>query len=186
MKELIDNALDACEEAQIAPDISIAVSTTKGTISVTDNGPGIAADTVTKLLDYRKKTSSREAYVGPSRGAQGNALQTLLAMPFALDGSRGETTIEAGGIAHHIAFTIDPVRREPKIEHVQRRSLVQSGTRFTLHFASSIDRTPGANCTSRAPFRLAQSARSVHLEVGQQDPVCGSGDQSGLAQVAAA
>ena len=59
-------------------------------------------------------------------------------MPFALDGKSGETTIEARGVAHHIAFTIDPVRREPKIEHVQRRSpLVQSGTRVTLHWPNS-------------------------------------------------
>ena len=39
-KEAIDNALDACEEANTAPEITVAVST-KGTISVTDNGPGI-------------------------------------------------------------------------------------------------------------------------------------------------
>jgi len=31
------------------------------------------------------RVSSREAYVSPTRGAQGNALQTLLVMGFALD-----------------------------------------------------------------------------------------------------
>ncbi|MGZ3668125.1 MAG: ATP-binding protein, partial [Ktedonobacterales bacterium] len=77
-KELPDNALDACEEAGTAPEIDVTVS--RGAISITDNGPGIAADTVVRLLDYQTKTSSREAYVGPSRGAQGNALQALLAM----------------------------------------------------------------------------------------------------------
>lgn len=64
-------------------------------------------------------------------------MQALLAMPFALDGSRGESVIEAHGSAHHIAFTIDPVRREPKIEHTRRRSVVQSGTRVTLHWPNS-------------------------------------------------
>ncbi|MGZ5812829.1 MAG: hypothetical protein ACXWJR_04120, partial [Xanthobacteraceae bacterium] len=129
-KELPDNALDACEEAGTAPEIDVTVS--RGAISITDNGPGIAADTVVRLLDYQTKTSSREAYVGPSRGAQGNALQALLAMPFALDGKSGEALIESRGIAHQIIFTIDPVRRVPQIAHDQRRSLIQSGTRITL------------------------------------------------------
>jgi len=174
VKEISDNALDACEEAGIAPEITIAVSTKKGTISVTDNGPGIPPDIVARLLDYKTKTSSREAYVAPTRGAQGNALQALLAMPFALDGKSGETTIEARSVAHHITFTIDPVRREPKIEHVQRRSLVQSGTRVTLHWPNSADR-PG--------FRVAQPARRLHFAVGWQAPGGGAGYRSGLAQV---
>ena len=135
IKELIDNALDACEDASIAPAITVAISTRKNTISVSDNGPGIPADTVTRLLDYRNKTSSREAYVAPTRGAQGNALQALLAMAFALDGKRGETTIKACGITHDIVFGIDPVRRVPKIEHDRRPTAsVQSGTFFALHW----------------------------------------------------
>src|SRR6516165_7558794 len=38
-KELIDNALDACEEAEVAPAVSIAVKA--GSITIRDNGPGI-------------------------------------------------------------------------------------------------------------------------------------------------
>jgi len=39
IKELMDNALDACEEAELAPSIAIAVS--PGAITVRDNGTGI-------------------------------------------------------------------------------------------------------------------------------------------------
>jgi hypothetical protein len=49
-KELIDNALDACEEAEVAPTISIAVD--PGTIVVQDDADGIAADTIKAILDY--------------------------------------------------------------------------------------------------------------------------------------
>jgi DNA topoisomerase VI subunit B len=132
VKEATDNGLDACEEAGIAPEIDIAISPKKGTITVSDNGPGIVPETVVRLLDYRNKTSSREAYVAPTRGAQGNALQALLAMAFTLDGKTGASVIEACGVVHHIVFGIDLVRREPKIEHEQRRSIVQNGTRLTL------------------------------------------------------
>ncbi len=77
VKELIDNALDA------APVISVTVN--EAGIEVTDNGPGMPADTIEGVLDYTVRVSSREAYVSPTRGAQGNALKTIVGMPFALD-----------------------------------------------------------------------------------------------------
>jgi hypothetical protein len=49
LKELIDNALDACEEAGAAPVIHVAVSDAE--IAVFDNGPGIAPETVAGILD---------------------------------------------------------------------------------------------------------------------------------------
>lgn len=85
-KELTDNALDACEESGIAPVIGIEVTGTE--ITIADNGPGIPADTVAGILDFSVRVSSREAYVSPTRGAQGNALKTIIAMAFALDGAK--------------------------------------------------------------------------------------------------
>jgi DNA topoisomerase VI subunit B len=87
LKELVDNALDACEEAGYPPDIHVDVSLTQ--IVITDNGPGLSSETIEDILDYSVRVSSREAYVSPTRGAQGNALKTILAMPFALDKTRG-------------------------------------------------------------------------------------------------
>ena len=84
LKELVDNALDTCEEAGVAPEINVEVG--DGGITVTDNGPGIPAETITDVLDFSVRVSSREAYVAPDRGAQGNALKTIVAMPFVLDG----------------------------------------------------------------------------------------------------
>jgi hypothetical protein len=81
LKELTDNAIDICEEKEIA----VKVSTKTGTITIADNGPGIPPQTVADVLDFSVRVSSREAYVSPTRGAQDNALKTLLAMGFALD-----------------------------------------------------------------------------------------------------
>src|SRR6516225_4216858 len=113
LKELVDNAVDACEEAGAALVISVAVE--NGKIVVTDNGPGISPKVVRDILDYNVRVSSREAYVSPTRGAQGNALKTVIAMPFALS-IDGETLIESKGVAHRIAFAADPIRQQPKIE----------------------------------------------------------------------
>jgi len=53
----------------------------------------------------------------------------IVAMPFALDGARGETLIESQGQAHRIVFDMDPVRREPRIlrEAFQRIALLAAG-----------------------------------------------------------
>jgi DNA topoisomerase VI subunit B len=51
-EELTDNALDACEEAEIAPEITIEVSTAHGEIVIADNGPGLPAETIDGVLDY--------------------------------------------------------------------------------------------------------------------------------------
>jgi DNA topoisomerase VI subunit B len=70
LKELL-NALDAAEETEIAPHIDIKVSTETGEIVIADNGPGLPPATVEGILDYTGRVSSREAYVSPTRGAQG-------------------------------------------------------------------------------------------------------------------
>ena len=49
LKELVDNALDACEEAGVSPEITAQVDAAG--ISVTDNGPGIPPETVASVLD---------------------------------------------------------------------------------------------------------------------------------------
>lgn len=139
LKELVDNALDAAEEAEIAPEIGIDVSTTPGeaSIAVADNGPGIPAETVVDILDYSTRTSSREAYASPTRGAQGNALKTLVCMAYALSGERGETVIESRGIVHRISFRADAVRQEPRIEHHQEPAVVKNGTSITILWPDS-------------------------------------------------
>lgn len=135
IKELADNALDACEEAGVSPEISVTVDG-EG-ITVTDNGPGIPPETIAGVLDYSVRVSSREAYAAPDRGAQGNALKTLVAMPFVLDGGQGRVTITARGISHEITVRVDPVRQVPVIDHGQQPADARTGTRITVHWPDS-------------------------------------------------
>ena len=62
VKELIDNAIDAAEGANVAPVVDVAVES-GGSIVVTDGGPGVPPELVANLVDYSKRTSSRAAYV---------------------------------------------------------------------------------------------------------------------------
>jgi hypothetical protein len=134
-KELLDNGLDACEEARIAPEILVQVEA--GAITVADNGPGIPEGTVETILDFSVRVSSREAYVAPDRGAQGNALKTILALPFVLDGDAGRVEICARGIRHEIEFAVDPIRQQPVIRHDWQTGVVRNGTSVTVAWPDS-------------------------------------------------
>ena len=136
-KEIVDNALDACEEAEVAPEITVIVDS--GTIIIQDNAGGIDTETIESILDYTIRVSSREAYISPTRGAQGNALKTILAMGYVLDrkigsdtNAAGITIIETRGIRHLIEFRVDHVNNQPKIIHTMADSPVKVGTKITI------------------------------------------------------
>ena len=65
LKEATDNSLDGCEEAGIAPEIDIDVSTPTSTLTVADNGPGTPAETITGIVDYSARVSSLRPTAAP-------------------------------------------------------------------------------------------------------------------------
>jgi DNA topoisomerase VI subunit B len=138
IKECVDNSLDSAEESGVAPVIHVTVA--RGKMRVRDNGPGIPAETVTSIQDFATRTSSREAYVAPDRGRQGNALKTIIAMPYALSGEEGRVEIAARGIQHEIAFRVDRIAQQPVINHQQHQldeASVRTGTSVTLLWPES-------------------------------------------------
>jgi DNA topoisomerase VI subunit B len=146
-KELIDNALDACEEAEVAPEITVVVDRgkKKDTVVVEDNAGGIDAETIKSVLDYTIRVSSREAYVSPTRGAQGNALKTILAMGYVLEceigrgaEAAGVTIIESRGVRHRIEFRVDHVLHQPKIIHATAPSPVTVGTKIAAEWPTKV------------------------------------------------
>jgi hypothetical protein len=169
LKELLDNALDAAEEAEIAPKIAIDIDTDR--ITVTDNGPGMAAETVKRLLDLSSRTSARARYVSPTRGAQGQALSTILVMPYALARESGAAVvIEAHDLAHRIAVHVNKLTEEPRLVHEVSTGSGKSGTRISVEWpqsASTIldDARPGF-----LPLVLAYVVSNPHLSVTLRTP----------------
>ena len=128
-----------------------------------DNGGGIETETIESILDYTIRVSSREAYVSPTRGAQGNALKTILAMGYVLDREREDvnsinndavevTFIESRGVKHRIEFRADHVTNQPKITHKSKR------TTFAVH-------RPGEPAPGYARRRLSPATRPQRLLV---------------------
>ena len=108
LKELIDNALDACESTGIEPVIHIGIATVGHLmqICVSDNGSGISEKVIDSILDFDTRTSDKAAYKAPTRGAQGNAFKTIIGIPHALGG--GRVAIESKGCRHEIIATATP------------------------------------------------------------------------------
>jgi Histidine kinase-, DNA gyrase B-, and HSP90-like ATPase len=147
IKELVDNGIDACEEAEVAPVIKVAITTGRKRksrsrsraikptrIVIEDNGPGIPAGIISGIIDYNVRVSSREAYISPTRGRQGNALKTILPMAYVLGGAKSETWIEAHGRSDRIAFSVNQIKQEPIVRNIKSRSPVRTGTRITVHW----------------------------------------------------
>jgi DNA topoisomerase VI subunit B len=120
VKELVDNAIDACEQAGVAPSVNVFCGSTE--ISITP-------DVVARILDFSSRTSDKAAYVSPTRGAQGNALKTVLAIPYILNQERtGTVEIESRGIRHVIAISKDQIARRPRIDHSKVETVKNEGT----------------------------------------------------------
>jgi hypothetical protein len=135
-KETIDNALDAAEEADIAPVIKVVADATG--ITVKDNGPGLPEATLKMQLDFRVRASNRDVYVAPDRGKQGNALKTLLPMPVIVDPNHGKLIVMAHGKRHVITCGADPISQRPIIlDDVTERPT--AGTEIRIEWAAQSD-----------------------------------------------
>jgi DNA topoisomerase VI subunit B len=133
LKELLDNALDACETAGITPQILVTVESDR--LTVEDNGPGLPAATLERSLDYLVRVSDKAHYVSPTRGQLGNALKCLWAAPYVVDGEHGHVEVWSHGQHHTIDVHLDRIAQAPQLAHAVEAGLVKSGTRLALHWA---------------------------------------------------
>ena len=175
VKELVDNGLDHCEELgsrrssrSRSPPASVAsrrASWWPITVAAF-RAPPSPASSITR------RVSSREAYVSPTRGRQGNALKTILPMSFLLGGKvKGETWIEARGRKHRLIFSINAIKLEPIVRNISSRSRVRTGTKVTMFWPDCYRGADRCRRDRRAAHSicLGQSAPDVSLRHGRQD-----------------
>jgi DNA topoisomerase VI subunit B len=137
VQELIDNSLDAAEETGVAtPEIS--VRTDGDTPTVTDNGPGMPPEMVERLCIRSERTSTREAYAAPDRGAQGNALQLIMALPFGFCLEDARLTITSQGVEHTIVMRVNRLEGRIRLERSACEAEDRRGTIITLDWPEKI------------------------------------------------
>jgi len=93
LKELIDNALDACNADKVEhPIIDVKITRINNTvnISVQDNGPGLTHEDLKKIVDFTHMSSSKFYQKKPQRGFMGNAMKAILGIPYALAQLHGQ------------------------------------------------------------------------------------------------
>jgi len=81
IKELLDNSLDELDRAFSEKRVTekyISLSTSKGRLVVSDNAGGIPEPVLDNVFNFDVYTSSKRDYRTPTRGAQGNALKTVI------------------------------------------------------------------------------------------------------------
>ena len=138
VKEVIDNSLDACEEVGLeTPSILVAVEGNE--LAVADNGPGMSPELVERLCVRSERTSTREAYAACDRGAQGNALQVLMALPFGFGLEDAGFTIASQGVEHTIRLRVNRLEQHVDLERSTREAPTRPGTVVAIAWPEEID-----------------------------------------------
>lgn len=126
VKEAVDNALDACEEAEILPDIEVKIEalgqvkasakSAKYRITITDNGPGIVRKQVENIFG-RLLYGSKFHRLKMSRGQQGIGISAAGMYGLMTTGRPMVITTRphAKKPAHHLELAMDTSKNKPEV-----------------------------------------------------------------------
>ncbi len=119
VKEAVDNALDACEEAQILPDILVDIAQVgkdEYRMIVEDNGPGIVRRNI-PLVFGKLLYGSRFHALRQSRGQQGIGISAVVLYGQLSSGkpARVISKIKEDEVAYEVLLTINTKTNEPRV-----------------------------------------------------------------------
>jgi len=142
IKEAVDNSLDACEEAQILPEISVEIIDMKNErfrVIVEDNGPGVVKEHVPKIF-AKLLYGSKFHRLKQSRGQQGIGISAA-ALYAQLTTGRSikiTTRIDKAEPAYYYELLIDTQKNKPQIK---KENIVEwqkeRGTKIELDIEAS-------------------------------------------------
>jgi DNA topoisomerase-6 subunit B len=141
VKEGVDNALDAAEEAGILPDIYVEIEEAGDyyRLVIEDNGPGIPAENVPKVYGkmlYGSRFHVREQ----NRGQQGIGISAAVLYAQLTSGKPAKITSKPkGGEARYFELTVDTDANEPEVD-VERETTWEPphGTRIELEMEANM------------------------------------------------
>ncbi|MFC7203520.1 DNA topoisomerase VI subunit B [Haloferax namakaokahaiae] len=142
VKEAVDNALDATEEAGIQPDIYVEISEAGNyyRLVIEDNGPGITKEQVPKVfgkLLYGSRFHAREQ----SRGQQGIGISAAVLYSQLTSGKPAKITSRTQGSqdAEYFELVIDTDKNEPEIRTAKTTSWDRPhGTRIEVEMEANM------------------------------------------------
>src|SRR6056297_1290759 len=142
VKEAVDNALDAAEEAGIKPDIYVEITEVGDyyRVVVEDNGPGITkaqVPTIFGKLLYGSRFHAREQ----NRGQQGIGISAAVLYSQLTSGKPAKITsrTKESDQAEYFELVIDTDENEPEIKHAETTSWDRThGTRIELEMEANM------------------------------------------------
>lgn len=119
IKEAVDNSLDACEEAEILPEIQVEVIDMTGDrfkVIIEDNGPGIVREQIPKIF-AKLLYGSKFHQLKMSRGQQGIGISASVLYGQLTTGRPAKITskIDPTEPAHYYELKINTQANEPEI-----------------------------------------------------------------------
>ena len=179
VKEAVDNALDACEEAGILPDISVQVSDRYGRsrVIVEDNGPGIVESQIARIFG-KLLYGSKFHKLSQSRGQQGMGISAA--------GMYGQLTIgkplhiisrvKGDELASEMYVSVDTAKNQPDVHRKKRLKWDRPhGTRVEMEMEGLYQKGPHS-----VEVYLKQTAiANPHLTITYKDP---QGEEVGFAR----
>ncbi len=143
VKEAVDNALDACEEAGVLPDIFVQVrkiSEDVFRIGVEDNGPGIVPEQIPPVFG-KLLYGSRFHQIRQSRGQQGIGISAAILYAQLTTGMPAiiVSRTDARRKAHRLELMIKTETNEPDVRsHIETDWDRPHGTRVEIEFKSTL------------------------------------------------
>jgi DNA topoisomerase-6 subunit B len=142
VKEAVDNALDATEEAGIAPDVYVEITESGDyyRLVVEDNGPGITKEQIPKVfgkLLYGSRFHAREQ----TRGQQGIGISAAVLYSQLTSGKPAKITSRTQGSAdaQYFELIVDTDTNEPEIDTATTTSWDRPhGTRIELEMEANM------------------------------------------------
>ena len=147
VKEAVDNALDACEEAGILPEVSVEIVQTgenRFVVSVTDNGPGVIRKQIPRIF-AKLLYGSKFHRLRMSRGQQGIGISAA-GMYGQLTTGKATSIVsktKSGKKAYDVRVQLDTKKNKPAIIQDE-----ESDWRPEF-FPTKEDGKPGRTVTSR-------------------------------------
>jgi DNA topoisomerase-6 subunit B len=144
IKEAVDNSLDACEEADILPEIYVNVvdmNNDRFNITIEDNGPGIVKKQIPHIF-ARLLYGSKFFKLSQSRGQQGIGISASVMYAQLTTGKPAKITskIDKKHPTHYYELHIDTQKNTPEIvreEIVEEWSDKDHGTKIELDLEGS-------------------------------------------------
>ncbi|MFH1144181.1 MAG: DNA topoisomerase VI subunit B [Candidatus Eisenbacteria bacterium] len=190
VKEAVDNALDACDEAGILPEIQVEVeqlAEDRFRVAVEDNGPGIVRNQIPKIFG-KLLYGSKFHTLKQSRGQQGIGISAAGMYGVLTTGKPVEITSRAGAgrPAHYFEVVINTEKNAPDTpvekvvewekEHGTRVAITLQGTYkkgrhsidgYLLQVAVA---NPHATIVYDPPAEEGAAGRIVYARTAQQSP----------------